>query len=55
MLTDYLVPLLAVMLLCALWGVFQIWLQRHNPDVGKRSSKCGACGREDECNREQSA
>lgn len=49
MLTSYFVPLLAVVLLCAFWAGFQIWLSRHDPDAKKRSLKCGGCGRQDEC------
>ena len=49
--THYLLPLLAVILLCAFWAIFQLWLTRHDPDIEKRSTKCGGCGRQDECNR----
>jgi len=50
MLTSYLLPLLAVVLLCACWAGFQIWLSRHDPDAKARSLKCGGCGRKDDCN-----
>jgi len=50
MLTSYLLPLLAVILLCAGWASFQIWLSRHDPDAKARSLKCGGCGRKDDCN-----
>jgi len=50
MMTTYLLPLLAIVLLCAFWAVFQVWLSRHDPDAETRSQKCGACGRQDECN-----
>ena len=50
MLTTYIVPLLAVVALCAFWAIFQLWLFKHDPDAERRSLKCGGCGREDECN-----
>lgn len=46
---DYLVPLLSVIGLCALWAVFQLWLAKHDPDAAKRSLKCGNCGCEKQC------
>ncbi len=49
--TDFLIPLLAVVLLCAFWAIFQVWLARHDPDSEKRSLKCGGCGRREECDR----
>jgi len=47
--TRYLLPLLAVVLLCAFWALFQQWLSRRDPDAEKRSTKCGGCGRRGEC------
>jgi len=47
--TTYLFPLLAMVLLCAFWAVFQVWLARHDRDAKTRSLKCGGCGRQDEC------
>jgi hypothetical protein len=49
MMTTYIFPLLAVVALCAFWAIFQLWLERHDPDAQKRSQKCGGCGRKDEC------
>ena len=50
-----LLALLAVVVLCAFWGIFQLWLEKHDPDVKTRAQKCGGCGRRDECrNVEQS-
>jgi len=49
MLTTYFFPLLSVVLLCALWAIFQMWLSRHDPDAKTAPQKCGACGRRDEC------
>ena len=46
---NYFLPLLTVVLLCALWAVFQLWLWQHDPDAKSRSMKCGSCGRRDEC------
>ena len=48
--TNYLLPLLAVVLLCAFWALFQQWLARTDPDAKKKQSlKCGGCGRRGEC------
>ncbi len=47
--TSYLLPLLAIVALCAAWAVFQIWLAKNDPDAKKRSLKCGACSRKNEC------
>jgi hypothetical protein len=41
--THYLVPLFAVVLLCAGWAVFQVWLSRHDPEANQRLRKCGDC------------
>lgn len=51
MMTNYLLPLLAIVLLCACWAIFQLWLQRQDPDSAERPTKCGGCGRQDDCNR----
>jgi hypothetical protein len=45
-----LLALLAVVALCAFWAIFQLWLERHDPDARTRSQKCGGCGRKEECN-----
>ena len=44
-----LLALLAVIALCAFWAIFQLWLEKHDPDARTRSQKCGGCGRKDEC------
>ena len=49
MIANYILPLLAVVLLCAFWAVFQVWLSQHDPDVSSRSSKCGGCRHKGEC------
>ena len=46
--------LLAVVALCAFWAIFQLWLEKHDPDAQTRSQKCGGCGRKDECNSAKS-
>ena len=51
--TGYLLPLLAIVVLCGAWAVFQIWLDRHDPEAKRRSLKCGACSRRDECGDEK--
>ena len=48
---SYALPLLAVVLLCAGWAIFQLWLSRHDPDANRRSLKCGDCGCEERCER----
>jgi len=48
MMTTYFYPLLSIIALCAFWAIFQVWLSKHDPDATK-SSKCGGCGRRDEC------
>ena len=52
---TYLLPLLAVVGLCAFWALFQQWLSRVDPDARKRSLKCGGCGRRDECDTHANA
>ena len=49
MLTNYILPLLAVVALCAFWAIFQTWLFKIDPDAKRRSQKCGGCSRQDEC------
>ena len=47
--TGYLLPLLAIVALCGAWALFQLWLDKHDPDAKNRSHKCGACSRKDDC------
>ncbi len=47
--SGYLLPLLAIVALCAAWALFQLWLDKHDPDASRRSRKCGACSRKDDC------
>ena len=47
--TGYLLPLLAIVALCAAWAVFQLWLDKHDPEAKQRSLKCGACKRKEDC------
>jgi hypothetical protein len=46
---NYAYSLLAVVLLCAFWAVFQQWLARRDPDTASRAQKCGGCNRRDKC------
>lgn len=48
---SYFYALLAIIVLCAFWAVFQVWLAKHDPDAKARSLKCGGCGRKDECSQ----
>lgn len=41
--SHYLVALLAIIVLCAGWGVFQLWLSKHDPELAERANKCGNC------------
>jgi hypothetical protein len=50
--TSYLVPLLAVIGLCVFWAVFQVWLTKQDPELGKRSLKCGNCGCDKQCDED---
>ena len=47
--TSYLLPLFTIVALCAVWAVFQLWLDKQDPDAKRRSLKCGACSRKDDC------
>lgn len=49
MMTTYFLPLLFVVVLCAFWAIFQVWLSRHDPDAKTTSTKCGGCARQDDC------
>ena len=40
---DFLLPLLALIALCAGWAAFQIWLSRHDPDANRCLRNCGSC------------
>lgn len=53
--TSYFLPLLTIVLLCAFWALFQQWLSRIDPDMKKRSLKCGGCGGGGECGTEKRA
>ena len=50
---NYLLPLLALVLLCAFWALFQLWLSEADPDATDRSLKCGGCGRRGDCDTEE--
>jgi len=41
--TQYLVALLTIVVLCAGWAVFQLWLGKHDPELAARANKCGNC------------
>ena len=41
--SHYLVALLAIVVLCAGWGIFQLWLSKHDPELAERANKCGNC------------
>jgi hypothetical protein len=41
--SHYLVALLAIIVLCAGWGIFQLWLSKHDPELAERANKCGNC------------
>ena len=41
--TTYLTVLLAIALLCGAWGVFQLWLAKHDPELAEQGNSCGNC------------
>ena len=41
---TYLLALLAIVVLCGGWAIFQLWLARHDAEAGRRLNKCGNCG-----------
>lgn len=47
--TAHLVPLLAIVGLCAFWAIFQLWLFKHDPDAERRATKCNGCNCERPC------
>lgn len=49
---GYLYPLLAIIVLCSLWAIFQLWLNKVDPDnqTASHESVCGGC--EEPCGRE---
>ena len=46
---TYLYVLIAFIALCVFWAGFQLWLTKHDPELGKRSLKCGNCGCDKQC------
>ena len=38
-----LLGLLAFIALCAGWAVFQIWLEKYDPEANKCLRNCGSC------------
>ena len=51
--TSYILSLLAIVLLCAFWALFQQWLSTVDPEAKNRSLKCGGCGRRGECDTDE--
>ncbi|HSG58651.1 MAG TPA: hypothetical protein VLA06_03895 [Woeseiaceae bacterium] len=50
---NYLLALTILVALCAAWALFQLWLGRRDPEVAERLNKCGNCGCDKQCEREQ--
>lgn len=40
---TYLAGILAFVLLCAGWAVFQVWLSKHDPEANQCLRRCGDC------------
>jgi hypothetical protein len=40
---SQLLGLLAFIVLCAGWAVFQVWLSRHDPEANQCLRNCGSC------------
>jgi hypothetical protein len=49
---DYLIGLLAIAALCGGWGLFQLWLSRHDAEAAGRINRCGNCSCETRCEAE---
>jgi len=47
--TTYIYALLGLTALCVFWALFQLWLNKADPESAKRSDKCGGC--EERCER----
>ena len=45
---TYLAGILSFVALCAAWGVFQVWLSKHDPEANQRLRKCGDCNCDDD-------
>lgn len=41
--TTYIYALLGLVSLCVAWGVFQLWLRKHDAELAERSNRCGGC------------
>ena len=52
---KYLLALLAVVLLCAGWAIFQLWLSRHDAETAQRLNKCGNCSCDKQCEQEETS
>ena len=46
---TYIISLLGLVALCVFWAVFQLWMDKHDPDAHKPSAKCGGC--DEHCER----
>jgi len=46
---TYIFAVLGLSALCVFWAVFQLWLDKHDPDAGKRPVGCGGCN--DRCEK----
>ena len=40
---TYVLPILALVALCAVWVLFQLWLKRLDPDSADMEIRCGGC------------
>jgi len=47
--TIHIISLLGLVALCVFWAVFQLWMDKHDPDARKRPAKCGGC--DENCER----
>ena len=48
---SYLFALLGLVLLCVGWVLFQLWLERQDPQRGGFRPGCGAWGNKDACDQ----
>ena len=49
---GYLLAIAGLAALCAAWVLFQLWLQRVDPEYRGMKAGCGGCGDKRACKRE---
>jgi len=49
---GYLIGILALVGLCAGWGLFQLWMRRTDPGYRELQGGCGGCRNHESCRTE---